>query len=83
MSFREERYETWLTNASACKKHFAAVLAKGVVSEISEPPLWGTRHLEKANHNLDFATLISDVHRTIVKERFSEQTFYDWATVAY
>lgn len=83
MSFREEQYEKWLRNEDECRKHFASVLKKGVVSELSDPESWSRRHLGKANHNLDFATLISSVHDTIVKEKFPEQTFHDWTTTAY
>ena len=56
MTFREERYEDWLKNPEVCKRHFERVLEKGVVSAISDTQTWSTRHLEKADYNLDFAT---------------------------
>ncbi len=82
MNFREKQYEKWLNNADECKNYFENVLEKGIVLEISDPKSWRKRHLEKSNHNLDFATLIKDIHGTIIKERFRKQTFYDWATIA-
>ena len=56
---------------------------KGQITVIVQPDVWGKRHLEKANHNLDFANLVAGLHGTIIKERFAKQTFYDWATIAY
>lgn len=83
MSLREEQYEKWIENADECRRHFESVVRKGMVSESSDTTTWSRRHIEKANHNLDFATLISDIHATIVKERFPKQTFHDWTTIAY
>ena len=83
MRFREEKYQKWIENAGECRIHFESVVYKGVVSEISDTKTWSRRHLEKANHNLDFATLISDIHGTIVKEKFPKQTFHDWAAIAH
>ena len=83
MSFREEKYERWMRNPGLCKKSFEDFVKKGQLAPISGSTTWGKRHIEKANHNLDFATLINDIHGTIVKERFPKQTFYDWSTIAY
>ncbi|MFH0836808.1 MAG: hypothetical protein V1870_01640 [Candidatus Aenigmatarchaeota archaeon] len=83
MSFRKEKYEEWLNNSSKCRIAFKEFVKKGHVMKISESHIWSKRHLEKANHNLDFATLVADIHRNVIKENFPNQTFHDWITIAY
>jgi len=83
MSFRKEKYEGWIEDADECKRHFEFIVKKGVITRLEDPQTWSKRHLEKADHNLDFATLINDVHKTIIKERFPDKTFHDWTTIAY
>jgi len=83
MTFRREKYERWIEDAEECKKYFEFILKKNVITKLEDSQTWSRRHLEKANHNLDFATLINDVHQTIIRERFSDKTFYDWITIAY
>jgi uncharacterized protein (UPF0332 family) len=83
MNYREERYKAWLENAQACKNDFEDFLRKGILIKIQDGDVWKKRHMEKANHNLDFAALITELHKNIIKERFPRKSFYDWVTVAY
>lgn len=83
MSYREGKYKSRLESAQACNSDFRNFIRKDVVIEIEDSGTWKRRYLEKANHNLDFAALITELHETIIKERFPKQTFYDWVTVAY
>ncbi len=83
MSYREEKYKSWLENIQDCNNGFNNFIRKGTVIKIEDGETWKRRYLEKANHNLDFAALITELHETIIKERFPKQTFYDWVTIAY
>ena len=83
MSYREERYQSWLENADACNKDFEDFVNKGFLIRIQDGEAWKRRHLEKSDHNLDFAALITEIHGSTIKERFQRKTFYDWVTVAY
>jgi len=83
MTYRKNKYEEWVEKPERCKTDFEAFVKKRVVSEINESSVWMNRHMEKANHNLDFAGLVQEFHKTGIKERFPGQTFYDWATIGY
>jgi uncharacterized protein (UPF0332 family) len=83
MRFREGKYSIWLEDPKECDSDFQEFLQKGALIPIHDGEVWKKRHLEKADHNLDFASLVSDLHRTAIKERLPGKTFYDWVTVSY
>ncbi|MFH1899035.1 MAG: hypothetical protein ABIJ82_01000 [Patescibacteria group bacterium] len=83
MSYREEKYKSWLESSQGCNKDFNNFLRKSFVVEIEDGEIWKGRYLEKANHNLDFASLVTGLHKTVIKEKFPNRTFYDWVTIAY
>ena len=83
MSYRGEKYGVWLEVLKECDNDFKSFLQKGMLIPIHDGEVWKKRHLEKADHNLDFASLVSDLHKTFIKERLPGKTFYDWATISY
>jgi len=83
MSWREERSESWIGSEQECGRDFEEFLRKGILLKIPDGETWKKRHMEKADHNLDFSALVSELHESIIKERFPGKTFYDWATSAY
>ncbi len=83
MRFREKKYSVWLEDAKECDNDFQALIQKGALIPIHDGEVWKNRHLEKADHNLDFSSLVSDLHKTVIKESHPGKTFYDWVTVSY
>ena len=78
MSYREEKYKIWLESRNECDNNFKLFIKKGIIIKITDRTSWTKRYLEKAEHNLDFAALVTDFHKDVIK-----QTFYDWVTIAY
>lgn len=83
MRYREEKYKVWLENKEICRNDFKNFIKKEIIVKINDRELLIRRYLEKADHNLDFAALITEFHKTIIKQRLPGQTFYDWVTIAY
>jgi uncharacterized protein (UPF0332 family) len=82
MSYREEKYRLWLRCPGICNRDFGGFARKGLLVVTGNAETWSRRYLEKANHNLDFAFLVTELHEAVIKERFPGQTFYDWVTIA-
>lgn len=82
MTYREVMYRRWLKSRQDCRSDFRNFARKGVILK-TDGKVWRGRYLEKANHNLDFANLVAELHKNTIKERFPQQTFYDWAAIAY
>ncbi|GEM_PF-533249 len=83
MNFRKEKYQRWIGSSEICKKDFNVFLEKQVIVRIEENKLWSRRYMDKADHNMDFATIVTNIHKDFIKERFQNKTFYDWTTIAY
>ncbi len=83
MRYREEKYKSWLEDKAKCAADFRNFLLEKSILKIEDGAIWKSRYLEKANHNLDFAGLILDMHKNTIKEKFQNQTFFDWAVIAY
>ena len=58
MTYREKKFVLWLGNAKICSADFNNFIKKGIVIKIEDGVSWKRRHLDKANHNLDFASFI-------------------------
>lgn len=61
----------------------SGVLSERSLVNIKDGNVWKERYLRKADHNLDFAVFVTDLHKDLIKERFLGRTFYDWVTTAY
>lgn len=83
MSYREKKYKSWMKNKKRCRKDFKNFIKKEIIVKTKSRKSWSKRYLKKADHNLDFATLITELHKNIIKQRLPGQTFYDWVTIAY
>lgn len=83
MSYRERKYRIWLGSSRKSNADFRGFVSKDIIMRIRDGKTWVKRYLEKADHNLDFAVFVTELHKTMIKERFPNQTFYDWITVAY
>lgn len=82
MSYKEEKINQWLISEKKTKRDFQEYLKKGMLLEFKKIE-WVERHLKKVDHDLDFSTLLTDIHQTLIKEEYPKQTFYDWVTVGY
>lgn len=80
--YKEKKIKEWLEKPDIAKKELKNFIQKKLIIKI-EDKKWVNRHLEKSDHNLDFATLINDLHENIIKEKFPKRTFYDWVTISY
>ncbi|MCG2718400.1 MAG: HEPN domain-containing protein [Nanoarchaeota archaeon] len=80
--YKEKKIKEWLEQPSTAEKELKSFVQKKIIIEI-DGKKWIKRHLEKSDHNLDFATLINGLHQNIIKEKFPKRTFYDWVAISY
>jgi uncharacterized protein (UPF0332 family) len=83
MSYREGKYAEWMSSSEKSESDFMRFLNKNAVAAVKDGGSWARRYMGKADHNLDFAVFVGDLHRDLIREKFPGKTFYDWVTTAY
>lgn len=75
-----KRWQVWLLNNKELENDFKSYLEEGLIRKIAPVPRLVEVHLNKAFHNLDFASFTLKNQEKINK-RIENETYFDWVII--
>ena len=73
-------WKEWLKDKKACKEYLNYYVSKGMLRKSRLP---AKDHLQKAQHNIDFANWVNEKHKEELPKLFGNERFYDWVISGY